>query len=374
MMKLLLLGAANSIHLQRWANALAASGLQVGCASAQAPLQEGWHADVIHHPLPYGAGGGSAAYLLNIGALRRLLARGGYALLHAHYASGYGLLATVANARPRLVSAWGSDVVEFAARSPLHRLLLRRVLRGADALAATSASLAERVQDLLAPQQSPVCVTPFGVDLRRFVPPSATADPSGEPLLIGTVKTLAPVYGVDLLIEAFARLPPHNAGGRALRLRLVGDGPDRAALEALCAHRGVRERVDFVGSVAHAEVPAELRRLDIYVAASRQESFGVAVLEASACARPVVVTRVGGLPEVVVDGVSGLLVPPEDVGALAAALAALVDDAPRRAALGAAGRRHVRAHYDWDDSVERMLALYRSLLDSAAVPTVPPPR
>ncbi len=365
-MKLLLLGAANSIHLQRWANALAAAGVDVHLASQHRPLPTGWHPAVRQHALAVAGGKG---YLINARALRGLMQRLGADLLHAHYASGYGVLATLSACRPRLVSAWGSDVFEFPDRSPLHRALLRWVLRRADALACTSQALRQRVLMLMGAQPHSVTVTPFGVDP---MPASTLPMAARDGLCVGTVKGLAPVYGVDLLIRAFAQLLQSRAEGGAagqrapLRLRLVGDGPQRAELQGLADGLGVAAQVDFVGAVAHARVPDELRRFDVFVAASRQESFGVAVLEASAAGVPVVATRVGGLPEVVDPGITGLLVPPDDVPALAQAIAQLLDDADLRQRMGEAGRRWVAAHYAWADSVQTMLALYQRLLPGLA--------
>ena len=354
MTHVLLLGAANSIHLQRWANGLADAGVRITCASLHEALTDCWDERVQLLRLPGAAPLGYAAAAV---ALRRLMRQSGADLLHAHYASGYGVLATLAGCRPRLVSAWGSDVFEFPDRSPWHRFALERVLRSADGLASTSRAMADRMRKFVL-ASTPIAITPFGVDAERFRPDGATAVVrGGGEVRIGTVKTLAPVYGVDILLRAFARARCRAA----LRLRIVGDGPDTSALIDLAQALGVRDRVEFVGAVAHADVPAQLRALDVFVAASRHESFGVAVLEASACGVAVIASRVGGLPEVVVDGATGVLVDAEDVDALAAAIGALADDAAARVRLGVEGRRWVEQHYAWTASVQTMLALYRSL-------------
>jgi glycosyltransferase involved in cell wall biosynthesis len=121
--------------------------------------------------------------------------------------------------------------------------------------------------------------------------------------------------------------------------------------------------VRFAGPVPHAEVPHWLHQMDIYVAASRldSESFGVAVLEASACALPVVVSDVGGLPEVVAHGVTGLVVPRDDPAALSAAVERLVADADLRRAFGEAGRVRVQQQYEWTHSVDEMLACFNAV-------------
>jgi glycosyltransferase involved in cell wall biosynthesis len=275
-------------------------------------------------------------------------------IVNAHYASGYGTTAALAGVRPVLLSVWGSDVYDFPYQSRLQGWLIRRNLRHATAIASTSHAMARQVQRLT-PERREIAVTPFGVDIARFAP----APREDRPLTIGTVKSLAHKYGIDLLLRAFAGLVRDAEVGTAAadcRLLLVGDGPQRADLEALARELGIAPRTEFAGAVPHAEVPAWLNRLDIYAAPSRldSESFGVAVVEASACALPVVVSDVGGLPEVVRDRETGLIVPRDDTPSLQAALKQLVLDAPLRTRLGEAGRAHVARTYAWDHCVDLM--------------------
>jgi glycosyltransferase involved in cell wall biosynthesis len=178
---------------------------------------------------------------------------------------------------------------------------------------------------------------------------------------IGIVKSLAPTYGIDLLLRAFTGL----LGGSRLsaadidcRLLIVGDGPQHRALLVLARELGIDGRTEFIGAVPHVEVPGLLRRFDVYAAPSRRESFGVAVLEASACALPVVVSDAGGLPEVVVDGETGLVVPRESVPALQGALERLILDATLRERLGRAGRARVEREYEWGHCVDLMERCY----------------
>lgn len=362
----LLVGAANSIHLQRWANALARAGLRLQVATLHAPLATGWLPGVTLHLLqPSGAVG----YVGAVPALRRLVHAQRFDLVHAHYATGYGVLATLADLRPRLVSVWGSDVDDFPDKSMLHAALLRRVLRSADALAATSQALARRVHQLLPlrPPAQQLHLTPFGVDTERFAPAVAPrAD--GAQLVIGSSKGLAATYGIDVLLHAFAQLPQLNRDGQALQLRLLADGPQTAEYRQLAQLLGLGSRVQFAGGLPHEQMAQALHELDVFVAPSRRESFGVSVLEASACALPVVASAVGGLPEVVHHGVTGLLVPPANVAALAAALTTLADDAALRLSMGRAGRQMVQAHYAWPACVAQMMAVYDQVLAAPVRP------
>ena len=353
MMRIALLGPANSIHLQRWAQALAERGHAVGVFTQHACdrtlLPDA--ADVF--PLPRS---GSLGYFTNAWRARELLTRWRPDVVNAHYASGYGTTAALCGVRPVLLSVWGSDVYDFPYENALKGRLIRGNLRRATAIASTSQAMARQVHRLT-PERGEIAVTPFGVDFARFRPdPSRRAD---GVLTIGIVKSLAPKYGVDLLLRAFAGLI-NDAEVQAMpmpcRLLVVGGGPQRTELEALAGELGIASRTEFAGAVAHADVPAWLNRFDVYAAPSRldSESFGVAVIEASACALPVVVTDVGGLPEVVCEGETGLVVPRDDVPALQAALKRLLLDAALRARLGRAGRARVEREYEWGHCVDLM--------------------
>ena len=364
MKRIALLGPANSIHLQRWAGALVARGYSTKVFSQHPADADALHPAIETEWLPYR---GVAGYFFNARRLRARLSAWRPDLLHAHYASGYGTTAMLADFKPCLLSVWGSDVYDFPNEGRVKRGLLRRNLRHATALASTSEAMANEVRRLT-PERREIEVTPFGVDLRRFAP-TEHRSPSAV-VTIGTVKTLASKYGIDLLLRAFAQLTKDLescAPGLACRLLIVGDGPERFALESLARTLRMDAMTTFAGSVAHAEVPEWLNRFDISVAASRldSESFGVAVIEASACAVPVVVTDVGGLPEVVIADRTGLIVPREDVPALQAALKRLVLDARLREELGREGRRHVAATYEWERCVDRMERCYERTIQRA---------
>ncbi len=346
-MTLALLGDARSVHVVRWASYFAARGWDVHVIS----LRPGDIAGVtVHHLKPLWPG--RLGYPTVIPVLRSLLARLRPALVHAHYATSYGLLGVLGGRRPLIISLWGSDVFEWPTKGPLHRAMLAFNLKHASLLCATSRGLAEAARPYAPPGRF-IEVTPFGVDLGRF----DLAPEHEGPVVIGTARGLEWRYGIDLLIRAFALLEPSVA-----RLVIVGAGPQRAEYEALVQELGLQGRVEFPGWVDPAEIPRTYRAFDVFVAPSRIEAFGVAVLEAAACGLPAVVTKVGGLPEVVEDGVTGLVVPPEDPVALAEALRRLVADREGRRRMGAAARRFVAARYRWEDTAERMEQLYRQVI------------
>jgi len=286
-------------------------------------------------------------------------------LLHAHYASGYGTLGRLGDFHPYMLSVWGSDIYDFPNKSAIHRKLLVSNLTTADLVCSTSRDMSGKISQLC-PQLIDSTLTSFGVDTRVFTSKKLLPVESDH-ITVGTVKALAHTYGIDILIEAFAKVRGElftvNPGlANKVRLLIVGGGPDQEALEVHAKKMGIDEVTTFVGQVDHDDVPDYLRQLDVYIAMSRQESFGVAILEASACARPVVVSDVGGLPEVVVDGETGFIVPSEDVAAAAKAILCLVFDPSLRIRMGQAGRKFVQKHYDWNNSVIDMEAVYAEVL------------
>lgn len=359
-MRLVYLGSGRSIHTVRWVRGLARRGHEVHLVTQQ-PLREPVPECASVSLLPIA---GPLGYLLNWWALRRLVRRVRPDVLHVNYATGYGTLARLAAVRvPTVLTVWGSDVHEFPERGPLFRALVARNLGAAAVVTSASEAMARAVRALRPGVR--VVVVPFGVDTGTFRPPSTPVAPGAE-RVVGTVKGLAPVYGIDLLLRAFAAARGPSDSAAPPRLVIAGEGAGRPELEALARTLGIADAVTFVGDVSHARVPALLGSFTVFVALSRCESFGVAVVEASACGVPVVVTAVGGLPEVVQPGVTGEIVPPEDVAAAARAIRALLDDPVRAVAMGRAGRAFVQRHFEWDACVDRMVAVFEEVAGAAA--------
>jgi len=359
-MRILFIAPAISIHTQRWVEAMCALGHTVALATQHHDETWAFPRSLTYRVLPVSS---ALGYVANALSLRRFVHGFRPDIVNTHYASGYGTLSALIHYTPTLLSVWGSDVYDFPTTSPLHRSLVRWNLRRASAIASTSEAMAAHVKRL-EKSISSVSVTPFGVDTKMFSPLAEAVSRDGN-VVIGTVKTLDRKYGVDLLVKSFARLLAdpevmEAALSDSLTLRIVGDGPERPALEALAISERVAHRTQFIGAVSHSTVPRELRRLDIYVAASRFESFGVAVVEASACGLPVVVSDVAGLAEVVLHGQTGLVVERENIDALTDSIRSLVVDPGLRARLAAQGRSHVVSTYDWADCVTRMTEAYVS--------------
>jgi glycosyltransferase involved in cell wall biosynthesis len=189
-----------------------------------------------------------------------------------------------------------------------------------------------------------------GVDLERY---TQAPNGGGEVVAFAGAGRLVAGKGFDMLIRAFAAMR-----GPGMKLRIAGDGPTFPQLRALAADLGLNASVEFVGPVS--DIASFWAACDVAVQPSAEfvESFGMAAVEAMACARPVVATRNGALPEVVEDGVTGAIVPIGDIAALAEALRTFAGDAAKTRATGAAARRRCEERFDIRACAANYIALF----------------
>lgn len=296
-----------------------------------------------------------------IGAAVRLLRRGRYDLIHAHWLLPQGLAAVLATrlarrAVPVVCTAHGGDW--FALRGRVAGALKRWTLRRLDTLTVVSRAMeAEARRSPAAPRR--IERIPMGTDLEhRFTPPATPRPDSAELLFVGR---LVEKKGLEHLIRA---LPAVLRAHPRTTLTVAGAGPEEAPARELAASLGVSEKVRFLGGLPHAELAALFRRATLFVApfvvaaGGDQEGFGLVLVEALGCECPVLASDLPAVRDIVIPDRTGVLVPPANPQALAAAVVALLGDRGRRHRLARAGRDHVSAHYGWAASA----AAYRTLL------------
>lgn len=256
------------------------------------------------------------------------------------------------------VSTWGSDVVDGyligIKRSSFYR---RFLLRQAQVITATSHFLAEVTGHYT---DKEVHVVPFGVDCQVFRPSERINMTSA--VTLGFVKHLKTKYGAEYLIRAMRLVVDRHP---QTRLLMVGSGELRSPLEELTRQLGLTRNISFLGAIEHRQVPETLKNVDIFVMPSMREEFGVAAVEAQAMEIPVVSTRVGGIPEAVLDEETGILVESADSEQLAQAIVTLIEDPVLRRQMGQRGRRHVLAKYRWEDNAALMERLYHRFILSS---------
>jgi glycosyltransferase involved in cell wall biosynthesis len=309
--------------------------------------------------------------------LAALLERHGTTRVHAPWADKYALVAFTA-ARlamlPFSVEARASEIH----RTALAPLVADRV-RFAEFIITNSRHNASRLRALLPAAAPPIHVVYEGVEIDRFGPRGAPADHTGSPRLLSVARLVEP-KGLAWLLRACAAL---RARGQSFHCEIIG-GPDPldsatwVELRRMHTAMNLGDSVTFAGPQPFAVVLDALGRSDVFVLPSVRARDGSAdvtpnsLLEAMACGLPVVSTRIGGIPEIVDHEVDGLLVPPADAQALAAAIARLLADPDLRARLGAAARRKIAERFDIDRNIERHAALLGSLPGEEARCPEPP--
>jgi len=290
----------------------------------------------------------------------------GLDVLHAHYALPHAVSALQvrsAAAEAKLgplkvvTTLHGTDIT-LVGNDPSYAPLTRYAIAASDAVTTVSEDLKLRTADNF--EGVPPCgieVIPNFVDLDEFRPGAVRSE---RPSAVH-VSNFRKVKRVPWLVEAFAlALEQLTARGTDAELVLVGDGPQLGEARRVAEQRGLEGHVKFLG--LRDALPDLLSPADAFCVASTEESFGLSALEAMACGTAVVGTQVGGLPEVVENGTSGLLSPVEDLAGLAGHLASLLEDRSRASAMGAAARERASALFDRRRVVEQYEGLYRRLL------------
>lgn len=353
-MKICYLANASSVHTQRWAEAMRDKGYSVDIISFEKAEIEGVN---VHYIKPIrrelsanASDAKSLSYMIRARRAKKIIDSIKPDILHAHYATGYGLTGALCSFKPYIISTWGSDIFLAPKKNLLFRYILKHNFKKADFITATSRDLTKETSLYT---DKKVMTIPFGVDTEVF---KSRKDEKQEALTVGIVKSLEEVYGVSYLIEAFAEVCGKYGN---MKLLIAGSGPLRQSLEQLCQKLHIEDRVLFLGKIPNREIPSVLNRMDIFVMPSLSESFGVSILEAEACEIPVIATEVGGIPEVVHDGKTGFLVKPGDVKGISSKLELLIENSSLREEMGKYGRKYVEENYDWKDCVEKMHQLYQ---------------
>jgi glycosyltransferase involved in cell wall biosynthesis len=245
----------------------------------------------------------------------------------------------------------------------LRRFLDRRlVARVADVVLTVSEADRRRMIEIEGVDPEKVVYLPSGVE--RHAPPGRrrVREELGLPAdapLVGTVCGLRPQKALDVLVRASV---PLSAAVPGVRVAVVGEGPIRESLEELIGELGLGAVVSLLGTWPHEDVPDFVEALDVAVSSSDFEGMPLAVMEFLAAGKPVVATAVGGVPDLIEDGVQGLLVPPQRPGELADAIASLLRDPERRRRLGEAGRERQRVEFDFERMVRALEERYRELV------------
>jgi len=299
----------------------------------------------------------------------RLCRRERYDVMHVHWPVPLALWGWAARRARRaavVLTFYGIELRWVKRSLRVLKGFVRWACRRADRVVAISSETAREIRELV---DVPVDVIPYTTPFpgRRDAAPPALASGDGRPLRILFVGRLVELKGLAYLIEAAARLRDRVPA----RIVAIGIGPEREGLEALARERNIA--VDFRNKVSDAELHLAFLTSDVLVlpsiidARGDTEGLGVALLDAMSYCIPVIASRVGGIPDIIEDGVSGLLVPPADPEALADAIERVATDPAFARRLAEAGRERLRTRFSWDVITTKWDAVYR--VASAALPS-----
>jgi glycosyltransferase involved in cell wall biosynthesis len=314
----------------------------------------------------FGLDRGSAINLASWRPLRRLLREERFDVIHAHM-FGSNVWGTLVGRAARVPVVVAHEHTWSFQGKPLRRFVDREMIgRFSDVFVAVSREDerkmieiegVDRAKVLFVPNGIPMPPPPSGADVRAGlgIPPEAP--------VIGTVSVLRPQKALDVLIRACA---PLLADEPELRILIAGSGPEHEQLADLISDLGVGDRVLLLGY--RSDVPDILAALDVAISSSSFEGSPLAMMEFMEAALPIVATRVGGVPDLIDDGVHGLLVEAGDVEGMTQAIRRMLADRDAARAMGERGRERRRAEFDVDLMVRRFEALYERLRNGGGVP------
>jgi glycosyltransferase involved in cell wall biosynthesis len=338
------------------------SEAEIGLASVDVPLHR---LDSLARPIS------PVADARSLFALARLIRRYRPHVIHTHLSKAglVGRAAAIASSRAVRVHTFHGNVFGgyFGPRMSAAILAAERLLgRATHRIVALSERQRAELLALGIGSPGRIRIVPLGVDLARYRGHERAASRAAlgipaDALVVLALGRMVPIKRLDRLVEAVARLAPDVP---SLHLFLVGDGDERSALETLVRDRGLTGRVTFAGWSADA--PAWYSAADVITLTSEREGTPLALIEAAASGRPVVAVDVGGVADVVRDGETGFVVPPDDTAALADRLAVLLRDPALRARMAAAAPGRASA-FDADRLVSDLDRLYRDALGDGRI-------
>lgn len=372
MLKILYVTWGGNIHDRRFLKKLAQGGYTTCYAylhpSGRHDVDPSWNTVISHH-LGFAAVNKSKlskafALLKSYHILTRLLRYFRPDVLHAGWIQTAGLVAALSKYRPFLLMPWGSDVLVYPKRGKIARSLTRYVVQRADMIACDAEVVKREIIRFTDYPANKVVVFPWGVDLEVFQPSPALREVTRKDLgfqnnkVIIMTRNLYPVYGVDYFLRALPSVFAQVPNARAL---LAGSGELESELRALAERLGISDKIRFLGAVPNNELPRYLNAADLYVSTSLSDGTSLSLLEAFACALPVVVTDVEANLEWVEHGINGLVVRRRDVRGLADAIVLLLRNEHLSRRMRERNLERARERADWNKNFSVLERLYEQM-------------
>jgi glycosyltransferase involved in cell wall biosynthesis len=297
------------------------------------------------------------------GDLQRVIREWRPDLIHAGPLQSAACLVALSGFQPLVSMSWGYDLLLESGRSAEMRAATRFTLQHSVVMVGDCQAVRQAAISFGMPADR-IITFPWGVDLQAFSPrlSSSGYDPT---FTILSTRSWEPLYGVDILAQAFVRAARQ---GPEMRLTMLGDGSMAGHLRSIFEQGGVLERVSFPGQVGQADLAEFYHSADLYVSAARTDGSSVSLLESLACGLPALVSDIPGNREWIESGLQGWLFPDGDVEALARAMLSAVDKRQRLPEMGRAARQLAEERADWSVNFKQLLRAYDLALAGAPVP------
>jgi L-malate glycosyltransferase len=363
--KILILSNSNSEHTQKWALNLAQKGFEIGIFSFQKcesdiytyrdnikmlyePNQKKRHLGFLN----------KFSYLFLLSKLKKAIRDFQPDVLHAHYASSYGLLGALSGFENLVVSAWGSDILEFPNKNFVFENIIRFVLKKAKRITVSSDYLQREIVEYT---DRSVTVIPFGIDISIFKP----QEDEHKDLVFCSTKHLEPKYNIDTIIKAFELLAKVHPN---VKLKIAGHGTQANELRQLCGARGLQNKIEFVGRIPNNDMPAFLNSSDVLINIPDNESFGVSVIEAMACKKGLIVSHIPAFDTLVSERKNGFKIDPVRVETLFVAMEKYVLQRDLVQLHGKINRTKVENEFDLNSALYQMTCVYKEFDNLHALP------
>lgn len=356
-MRLLFIADGRSIHTLRWVEYFAKNGHEVHLATYD-PMNHPI-LGVTEHLLDSSWDNLYLAFLPRHIHIRKIIKEIHPDLIHAHFISKYGFHLVGLEFSPTIVSAWGDDVLILPEKSRFIHWYTKKVLNSVNLIYAISQNIKNEIIRNFSITPAKIKYLPFGVDTEIFSPNTLENNQHRDTIEIFTNRGYLPVYDNETLLKGFAlafREEPR------LRLTLKGDGPEEDKLRNLVESLEISDYITFRKRTDYSQVPRDYHLADIFITTSISDGTPVSILEAMASGLPCIASSIGGIPEWIEDGVTGLLIKPGSPEQVARAILTLAEDPVLRRKIGTTAREVVVSKGSWNGLMEQAEKDYQDLI------------
>lgn len=291
-------------------------------------------------------------------------------VLHAGWVPTCGLLSALSHYHPFLLMPWGSDVLLIPERNLLYKKIVRYAIKRADMITCDCETVKQKIVQLTRYPEEKIIVFPWGINLSLFYPDEGKREQMRDKLgckdkkVIIMNRSFKPVYGIEYFLRALPRVFQEIPEAYVL---LLGSGELEPQLRLLTKQMGIEGKVQFLGEVDNEEMPYYLNASDLYVSSSLSDGTSLSLLEAMACALPVVVTDVPAILEWVKQGKNGIVVSRRSVDELAEAIIHLLKNEDAAKEMGRRNREIAQEKADWEKNFAKLEEIYKNLCPSTSV-------